>query len=90
MRLVHEIFNKAQVGIGASPYLKKIKDKYSADWKAEVTITAKGLFEGDPDEVIIIEGSARYLIPLFRDVLQQLELLEEDYIKDGIIKKRKL
>lgn len=91
MRLVHEVFNKTIVSIGAKPYLKKLKNKYSSDWIADIVI----IVEKFPNqfrskETIEINGSAKYLIPLFRDVLKQLEFLEEDYIKEGNIKKRKL
>lgn len=85
MRLVHEINNWCQVCGRGTPYAPREGEDRAHDFRVNLTICVEAAPWVDDDEVIHIEGSARYIKRMLQDALDSVELMGEHYVEDGYV-----
>lgn len=82
MRIVHEVLGQATVTCGAELYAKAVDEQYSPGFRvtALVVVEERGVV---PHEEIHIEGSARHVLAALRELVTQIEVCGDLYVRDG-------
>jgi hypothetical protein len=82
--MVHEIEGEMQVGCNGTAYGRALGQTEYAGYRVELVIAPTPDGEGcaEPDDIIYIEGNAKYMIPMLRSALEAAESIEDSAKED--------
>lgn len=82
MRIVHEIDESASVSCGGALYGRAADEEVAGGFKASalLLVEERGLVSG---EELHVEGNARHVLAALKELIVQIELIGDAYVRDG-------
>lgn len=82
MRIVHEIEDKPTCSVCCEPYARAARQTKSRGFKVDLMVYVKedGIV---PGEMIHVEGNAKYVLHMLKELVRQVETVGDMYVEEG-------